>query len=99
MSALLKRDPRGRFIWRGTALRVWLPELMEAAFRDPVAVTLGEVANFCDRRAASLLRQAATACEPDAPEWMAEPSAYITRANRWMRKAEAVREAKDEVSE
>jgi len=49
----ITRDPDGRFISPGTALRVWLPELLEThKGGDPLRTMLEVAAEWCEKKAA-----------------------------------------------
>lgn len=96
-SSIFRRDPRGRFIWEGDALSVWLPELLRTCATGRAAErALDGVAAFCDRQAATKFKAAAMACEQRLVR-QPPPSEYIAAGNEWLRKSAVIRRAKKEI--
>lgn len=96
---MLKRDPKGRFIWRGQALRAWLPTLLDVApawDAGTVEFVLDCTARFCDRAAIRRFENAAQACRETNSGWC---DIAVKYAQQWRRIAAIIRRATEEIKE
>lgn len=97
---MLKRDPKGRFIWKAQALKAWLPTLLEAAptYDNGLTVFVLEcLARFCDKRAGERFKFAAVACDNEDGNAVRWCEAHVKYGQQWMRRAAIIRKASKEI--